>query len=115
MASVGRTTAWGAQEWSRYILDHLAAEAVLLRSGARRIDVTGTEAHVPRLLDDGTVAWVAEGADIPSDAPEGDSVHLVPRKAANVVSLSNESIADASVSVLNATGDAMTRAVAKAV
>lgn len=113
MASIGRTASWGAQEWAAYVLEHLNTESVLLRSGARRIDVTGTEAHVPRLLDDGTVAWVAEGEEIPSDAPEADTLTLAPKKLANVVSLSNESIADASVSTLNATGDAMTRAVAK--
>jgi hypothetical protein len=87
MASIGRTPAWGAEQWASYVLEHLSAESVLLRSGARRIDVQGTEAHVPRLLDDGTVAWVAEGADIPSDAPEADTLLLVPKKLANVVSL----------------------------
>src|SRR4051794_10513017 len=113
MPSVGRVAAWGAHEWANYVLEHLSAESVLLRSGARRIDVTGTEAHVPRLLDDGGVAWVAEGTEIPSDAPDADTLVLVPKKVANVASLSNESITDASVSVLNAVGDAMTRAVAK--
>jgi Phage capsid family len=115
MASVGRTVSWRATEWANYVLQHLSAESVLLRSGARRIDIAGTQARVPRLLDDGTVSWVAEGTEIPSDAPEADSLLLVPKKAANVVSLSNESIADASVSVLNSVGDALTRAIAKEV
>jgi HK97 family phage major capsid protein len=115
MPSPGLTSTWGAEQWAAYVLDHLSAASVLLASGARRIDVQGKEAHVPRLLDDGTVVWVAEGQDIPSDAPDADTLLLSPKKLANVVSLSNESIGDASVSVLNAVGDAMTRAVGTAV
>ena len=113
MTAVGVTATWGVQQWANYVLEHLSTESVLLRSGARRIDIQGTEAHVPRLLDDGTVAWVAEGEEIPSDCPDGDDLVLAPKKVANVCKLSNESIADASVSVLNSVGDAMTRAVAK--
>ena len=115
MASVGRTAAWGAEQWSAYVLEHLSAASVLLASGARRIDIVGKEAHVPRLIDDGTVSWVAEGDEIPSDAPDGDTLLLAPKKVANVVSLSNESITDSNVSVLSAVGDAMTRAVAREV
>ena len=112
-SSVGRTPAWGAEQWAAYVLEHLSTESVLLRSGARRIDVVGKSARVPRLLTDGNVAWVLEGDPIPSDAPQGDTLLLSPKKVANLVSLSNESIGDANVSVLNAVGDAMTRAVAK--
>ena len=91
-----------AEQWAAYVLEHLAAESVLLRSGATRINTEGRQAHVPRLLDDGTVVWVAEGSEIPSDCPEGDTLLLAPQKVANVCSLSNEAIAISKVSVLNA-------------
>jgi|SRR5215207_4537938 len=64
MPSIGVTATWGQETWAAYVLKHLSAESVLLASGARRIDIQGKEAHVPRLLDDGGVAWVAELADV---------------------------------------------------
>ena len=112
MPNVGLNATWGREEWATYVLAHLAAESVLLRSGARRITVRGRSAHVPRVLSDGTVSWVAELAEIPSSAPVGDELVLEPKKIANVVTLSNESIVDAPVDELNAVGDALTRAIA---
>lgn len=87
---------------------------MLLRSGARRINVVGRKAHIPRVLSDGTVSWVAELAEIPSSAPTGDELVLEPKKLANVVSLSNESINDAPVDELDTVGNALTRAIATA-
>ena len=115
MPSPGRTATWGAEQWAAFVLEHLNAESVLLASGVRRINIVGKEAHVPRLLDDGTVVWVAEATEIPSDCPDADELVLAPKKVANICGLSNESISDSNVSVLNAVGDAMTRAVAKEV
>jgi HK97 family phage major capsid protein len=112
MPSPGLAATWGAEQWAAYVLEHIGQEAVLLRSGARRIDITGKESHVPRLVDDGTSDWIAEGVALPSVAPEADTLLLTPKKVANLVSLSNESISDSSVSTLNAVGTAMTRAVA---
>jgi HK97 family phage major capsid protein len=114
MPSPGTAATWGHEQWVDYILQHLALESVLLRSGARRIDVTGTKAHVPRLLTDGTASWTAEAAAITSSAPTADTIVLTPKKLANVLTISNESIEDTDVSVLNAVGDAMTRSLAVA-
>lgn len=114
-ASPGVAATWGAQEWASYVLDHISQESVLLRSGATSIPIDGHAAHIPRLLNDGTPTWTAEGAEINSDAPDADTLDLAPRKIANVVNLSNESIGDASVSVLNQVGDALTRSIATAI
>lgn len=112
MPALGINSTWGAQEWANFVLEHLRVESVLLRAGARFLPVTGRVAHVPRTLTDGTASWVGEGVEIPSSAPTGDELVLTPRKLANVVSLSRESIADAPVSELDAVGVALTRSVA---
>lgn len=112
MPNLGINATWGQQEWANFVLDHLRIESVLLRSGARFLPVTGRVAHVPRSLSDGQASWVPEGTEIPSNAPTGDELVLTPRKLANVVSLSRESIADAPVSELDAVGTALTRSVA---
>lgn len=77
--------------------------------------MTGKSMVVPRLLDDGSAVWVDELEEIPSDAPEADTISLTAKKLANVVTLSNESIADAPVSELDAVGLALARSVAVAI
>jgi len=96
------------------VLEHLSRESVLLRSGARRVNVIGRVAHLPRVLSDGAVSWVEELAEIPSSAPNADELVLTPKKLANVVTVSNEAAGDSTVGVLDAVGAAMTRAVALA-
>lgn len=104
---------WGEEQWANFVLQHLSTESVLLNAGARRVNVSGKSMTIPRLLDDGDATWTAEGAEISSDAPDADTLTLTPKKLANVVSLSNESVSDASVDELNEVGRAMTRAAAK--
>jgi HK97 family phage major capsid protein len=50
--------------------------------------------------------------EIPSDSGDADTLVLVPRKVANVMSLSTESISDASIDELDAVGNAMVKGVA---
>ncbi len=114
MANLGLNAAHGATSWAQFVLDHLSVSSVLLRSGARRIDVVGAQAHVPRVLSDGTATFVAELATIPSSAPTGDDLILAPKKIANVVTLSNESIGDSPIDELDGVGNALVRAVATA-
>ncbi len=106
---------WGREEWASYVLEHLAAESVLLRAGARIVPVLGRIAHVPRTLTDGTATWTPEGVEIASSAPTGDTLTLTPKKLANVVSLSRESVEDAPVNELDAVGTALTRSIAQAI
>lgn len=77
--------------------------------------VSGRVAHIPRTLTDGTATWTAEGAEIASSAPTADTLDLVPKKLANVVTLSRESVSDATVDSLDAVGAAMTNSVAVAI
>lgn len=114
MPSPGLAATWGADQFATFVLDHLAQESVVFASGARRINITGKTAHVPRLNSDGTAAWTAENAEIASSAPDADEIVLAPKKLADVVTISNESIDDAEVEVLDQVGLALTRAVGTA-
>lgn len=115
MPALGLNATWGAEDWASFVLQHLSTQSVLLRAGARFVPVAGRVAHIPRTLTDGTATWTAEGVEISSSAPTGDELLLTPKKLANVVTLSNESVADAPVPELDAVGIALTRSVATAI
>ncbi|MFP5364350.1 MAG: phage major capsid protein [Thermoleophilia bacterium] len=115
MTALGLNVTWGQTDWSDLILERLRTQSAVLRAGARYIPMTGALIVVPRLLDDGEASWVDELEEIPSDAPDADTVTLLAKKLANVVSLSNEAIADAPVSELDAVGNALARSVAVAI
>lgn len=110
----GPNSQWSAQDYATYVLENIERQAALIASGARLIPVSGKSAHVPRLLSSGTSSWVGELQPIPSSAPDADDVVLTPKKLANLVSLSNEAVADSSVSTLDTVGDAMTRSAGRA-
>lgn len=112
--SPGLSTTWGSEGFSSVLIEALTVEAVLLRSGANRVLTTGRVVHVPRLLVNPRATFIAELEEIRSDAGDADTLDLTPRKLGNLVHLSNESIADASVNELDAVGRAMVRGVATA-
>jgi HK97 family phage major capsid protein len=111
----GPNSPFSAEQYATYVLQHIERQAALLASGATLIAVTGKSAHVPRLLSSGTSSWVRELEQIPSSAPDADDLVLRPKALKNLVNLSNESIADSSVSTLDTVGTAMTRASARAI
>jgi hypothetical protein len=115
MPALGVNATWGQEQWSTYLIQHLAEQSALLRAGCRFLPVGGRNVHIPRTLLDGTAGWVAELAPIPSDSPTGDELVLTPKKTGNVVSLSRESVEDSPISELDAVGNALTRSVARAV
>lgn len=113
--SMGLTSTWGAQEWGPTLIEALTAEAVLLRSGAQRIDTTGRVVNVPRIKVNPRAAWARELEAIASDAGDSDTLVLTPRKVANLVHLSNESVMDSPVNQLDAVGRALIKGVATVV
>ncbi len=115
MPALGLNATHGQDDWAAFVLNNLAAASVLLRAGARLVPVRGRVVHIPRVLTDGTATWTAEGAEIASSAPTGDQLVLTPKKLANVVSLSRESVEDAPVDELDAVGNALTRSIATAI
>lgn len=110
--AAGLGQAFTAEEWSRFILDHLAAQSVVLASGATRIETDFKQVHVPRITGDGGANWYAELTPIGPGDPVAVELVLTPRKAAALTVLSNESVEDAGADTLDAVGNAMVRAVA---
>jgi HK97 family phage major capsid protein len=115
MPSPGLTATWGQQDWATTLIEALQTEAVLLASGASRIVGAGRVIHVPRLLVDPDADWVAELAELPSNAGDADTLDLTPKKIGNVFNLSTESVEDSPVGQLDAVGRAMVRGVARKV
>lgn len=100
------------EEWSRFVLDHLSAQAVILASGATEIRTSAKQVHVPRITSDDGAGWYSELEEIDAGAPEGDDLVLTPRKCAKLALISNETVGDSNPNVLNVAGMAMTRGVA---
>src|SRR4051794_28590162 len=101
-----------AEQWSAFVLDHLATQSVVLASGATEIRTDFKSVHVPRVTGDGGAGWYDELQPIGPGDPGGDELELVPRKCAALTTLSNESVEDAGPDTLDAVGNAMVRAVA---
>lgn len=112
MASPGLSTTYGAEQWSATLIESLTLQSALLRAGATRVTTDSRVVHCPRLRVNPAASWVAEASPIPGDAGDADTLTLVPRKCADVLTLSNESISDASIDQLSAIGAAMIRGVA---
>jgi HK97 family phage major capsid protein len=110
--SIGLSTTIGSEQWSDVLIEALILQSALLRSGATMTRTEGRVFHCPRLKVHPAAAWVAELAPIPSDSGDADTLVLVPRKVANVLNLSTESIEDASIDELTAVGNAMVKGVA---
>ena len=111
-AARGLSTTWGAEQWSETLIESLILQSALLRAGATRIVTDSRVVHAPRLVVHPSAPWVAELSELPSDAGQADTLVLVPRKLGNVISLSSESISDASIDELTAVGNAMVKGVA---
>jgi HK97 family phage major capsid protein len=109
----GIGAAFTPEQWATYVLDHLAGASVVLASGATEIRTDSKQIHVPRITGDGTAAWYAELDPIGPGDPTGDELILTPRKVAALTTLSNESVDDSNPDVLDSTGNAMVRAVAR--
>lgn len=112
MSDLGLTATWGRQDWSPVLIEALTHESAVARGGVRLIPVRGRTGHIPRVLINPEADWVAELAELPSDAGDADTIELIPKKIGNVIALSSESIEDAEVNELDAVGRSMVRGVA---
>ena len=113
--SPGLSTTWGRSDWSAVVIEALILESALLKSGATRVVTDARIQNVPRLKIHPTSAWVAELQEIPSDSGDADILSLVPRKIGNVISVSTESVEDASVDELQEVANSMVRGLGVAI
>jgi HK97 family phage major capsid protein len=101
---------YAAEVWQ-----HLSAEAVLLKAGARVIETDKANLLIPRLASDSVASWTAEGAEITESSPTMSGIDAVLMKCASIVRVSNELIADANPSVLAMLMEQLTRSLSLAV
>lgn len=113
--SPGLSTTWGRSDWSAVVIEALILESALLKSGATRVVTDARIQNVPRLKIHPVSQWVAELQEIPSDSGDADILSLVPRKIGNVISVSTESVEDASVDELQEVANSMVRGLATAI
>lgn len=99
-----------AQVW-----EHLSAEAVLLKAGARVIQTSRSNLLIPRLASDSVASWTAEGAEITESSPTMSGVDAVLSKCAAIVRVSNELVADANPDVVAMIMGQLTRSLSLAV
>jgi hypothetical protein len=60
-----------------YVLAHLTQASVVLAGGATRVDTAQRQIHIPRVLTDGSAAWLSELEEFAETGPTGDE----PRRA----------------------------------
>jgi HK97 family phage major capsid protein len=104
--------AFSPTENSRTVLDFMAAQSVLMRSGVRVIRTNKESLTIPHLTSDAASAWVAEGGTISATDPTAESLVATPRKVAALTALSNEVIGDSDPAVLESVAKGLTRSLA---
>lgn len=91
--------------------DRLRARSVVMRAGARTVDMTSETLAMAKLATDPTVAWRAESAEISASDPTFGRVLMTAKSMASLVRVSRELLED-SVNVSAMLEMAFTRAVA---
>ena len=99
-------------QWGPGFYDLLAAQSVLLKSGARVIRTERDAVHIPHITADPTAAFVAEAGTIAPSDPGYEDIVATPRKIATLQVISNELIADSNPDVVELLSMQVARALA---
>jgi HK97 family phage major capsid protein len=108
----GAGAAFTPSEYASTFFDRLAAQSVMLASGARVITTERDSVVLPRWLSDTTTAWVSEGGTISSTDANADTVTATPRKLASLQQVTNEVLADPYPSIFEVIAAGLVRSVA---
>lgn len=90
-----------------------------ISAASRAIAVTtlltsaGVTYRIPKITEDPSAAWVAEGQEIPLSEATGDEVVITPTKIAALTKFSNELANDTSPAAAKIIGDGIARDIAK--
>ena len=82
---------------------------------ATLVTTNATETRIPRVTDDPSAAWTAEGDEIGTSDPKIDDIAVLPKKLAGLVVVSNETVADTNPAADSIVGDGLTRDIARKV
>ncbi|MEU8425896.1 phage major capsid protein [Micromonospora sp. NPDC048887] len=115
MRAIGGAAGMGAAftpaDNATFVLDFLAKQSVIFRSGVNVIRTTGDSIILPHLTSDGTAGAVAEAGTIPLSDPNAESLTAVPRKFAQGARVANEVLADSKPAALDALAKSLIRSV----
>jgi len=78
------------------------------------VSITATSIRIPKIVSDGTAAWVAENGAIPMSEAAADEDEVTPRKVAGLRTVSRELAEDSSPAATQQVGDGLVRAIAEA-
>jgi HK97 family phage major capsid protein len=79
------------------------------------VTTNATETRIPRVTEDPTAAWTAEGEEIGASDPKIDDIAVLPKKLAGLNIVSNETLADTNPAADSIVGDGITRDIARKV
>jgi HK97 family phage major capsid protein len=82
---------------------------------ATLVTTNATETRIPRVTEDPTAAWTAEGEEIGASDPKIDDIAVLPKKLAGLNIVSNETLADTNPAADSIVGDGITRDIARKV
>jgi HK97 family phage major capsid protein len=102
------------EQYGSLIVEPVQAASVAIRVS----DFVSTDSvtfHVPKLTDDVSAQWVAEGDEIPQDDPAFDEDEVTPKKLAALTIISRELAEDTSPAAASLVGQSMARDMAKKV
>ena len=92
----------------------VASNSVAFRA-ATLVTTNATETRIPRVTEDPSAAWTAEGEEIGTSDPKVDDIAVLPKKLAGLTVVSNETLADTNPAADSIVGDGLTRDIARKV
>ncbi|MBM0226461.1 phage major capsid protein [Micromonospora sp. ATA51] len=107
--AAGMGAAFTPAENATFVLDFLAKQSVIFRSGVNVIRTSGDSIVLPHLVSDGSAGAIAEAGTIPLSDPNAESLTAVPRKFAQGTRVANEVLADSKPAALDALGKSLIR------
>jgi HK97 family phage major capsid protein len=109
--AAGMGAAFTPAENASFAIDFLSKSSVILRSGVQVIRTGADSVVLPHLTSDGSAGATAEAGTVPLSDPNAESLTAIPRKFMQGSRVSNEVIADAKPSALDALAKSLVRSV----
>lgn len=102
------------EEVSALVVQPVTRESVAMQTAT--VVTTGSHTfRIPRVTEDPTAAWVAEGAEITPDDMTLDEIDVTPSKVAGLTIISRELADDSDPAANNVVGDGLARDIARKV
>ncbi|MGP5198378.1 phage major capsid protein [Brachybacterium alimentarium] len=94
------------------VVQPVEANSVALQAGTL-VTTAATRTKIPRVTQDPSASWVAEGEEIGTSDPAVDDITVTPEKLAGLAVVSTEAAEDTSPAAADMIGDGLARDIAK--